>query len=150
RHVLYLSNGSERTRVHNVKIVDGELHAVFPGYENSLRATMHRDALDGAITLIKAGGVEQVIAFKAKLGETHRFFRDSSSDNADVAGRWEVVFSDDAGNTSQAVALLEQQHDHVTGTFMTPTGDHRFLDGQVHGDELLLSTFAGGLAYLYK
>jgi thiol-disulfide isomerase/thioredoxin len=33
---------------------------------------------------------------------------------------------------------------------MTPTGDHRFLEGQVHGDELQLSTFAGGLAYLYK
>jgi thiol-disulfide isomerase/thioredoxin len=33
---------------------------------------------------------------------------------------------------------------------MTPTGDHRFLEGQMHGDELQLSTFAGGLAYLYK
>lgn len=33
---------------------------------------------------------------------------------------------------------------------MTPTGDHRFMDGQMHGDELQLSTFAGGLAYLYK
>ena len=33
---------------------------------------------------------------------------------------------------------------------MTPTGDHRFLEGQVRGDELQLSTFAGGLAYLYK
>lgn len=150
QHVLYLTNGSERTRVHDVSIAGNELHAVFPGYENSLRATMYRDALDGAVTLIKAGGVEQIIAFKAKLGETHRFFADSSSDNADVAGRWEVAFRDDAGKTSQAVALLEQQHDRVTGTFMTPTGDHRFLDGQIHGDELLLSTFAGGLAYLYK
>lgn len=148
--VLYLSNGSERTRVPNVKIADGELHAAFPGYENSLRATMHRDALDGAVTLIKAGGVEQVIPFKAKLGETYRFFPDSHTDNADVAGRWEVAFTDDAGKTSQAVALLAQHHDRVTGTVMTPTGDHRFLDGQVHGDELLLSTFAGGLAYLYK
>lgn len=148
--VLYLSNGSERTRVPNVKIVDNELHAVFPGYENSLRATMHRDALDGTVTLIKAGGVEQVIPFKAKLGEMYRFFPDSHTDNADVAGRWQVAFTDDAGKTSQAVALLAQHHDRVTGTVMTPTGDHRFLDGQVHGDELLLSTFAGGLAYLYK
>lgn len=150
RPVLYLTNGSERTRVHNVKIADGELHAVFPGYENSLRAAMHRDALIGAVTLIKAGGVEQVIPFKAKLGETYRFFPDSKTDNADVAGRWEVSFTDNTGKTSQAVALLEQHHDRVTGTFMTPTGDHRFLDGQVHGNELLLSTFAGGLAYLYK
>lgn len=151
RHpVLYLTNGSERTRVPNVGIVDNELHATFPGYENSLRATMHRDALDGTVTLIKAGGVEQVIPFKAQLGKTYRFFPDSKTDNADVAGRWEVTFTDDSGKASRAVALLQQHHDRVTGTFITASGDHRFLDGQVHGDELRLSTFAGGLVYLYK
>lgn len=150
RPVLYLTNGSERTRVTNVKVTGDELFAVFPGYENSLRATLHRDTLEGTVTLIKAGGVEQVIPFKAKLGETYRFFPDSHSDNADVAGRWEVAFTDDAGKSSKAIALLEQRHDRVTGTVMTATGDHRFLDGQVQGNELLLSTFAGGLAYLYK
>lgn len=148
--VLYLVNGNERTRVPNVQIADGELHAVFPGYENSLRATLHRKGMEGAVTLIKAGGVEQVIPFKAMLNETYRFYPQPLTDNADVAGRWAVTFTDDSGATSQAVAVLEQKHDRVTGTVMTPTGDHRFLEGQVHGDELRLSTFAGGLAYLYK
>lgn len=148
--VLYLINGRERTRVPNVILRDGELAATFPGYENSLRATLHRDRLEGAVTLIKAGGVEQVIPFQATLGEAARFYAESSTDNADVAGRWEVTFTDDDGKTSQGVAVFEQTHDRVTGTVMTPTGDHRFLEGQVHGDDLQLSTFAGGLAYLYK
>ena len=38
RTALYLINGAERTRVSNVRIADDELLAVFPGYENSLRA----------------------------------------------------------------------------------------------------------------
>src|SRR5918995_5289448 len=71
QYVLYLINGVERTRVSNVKIADGELLAVFPGYENSLRATIHRKGLEGSITLIKAGGKEQVIPFAATLGDTH-------------------------------------------------------------------------------
>lgn len=150
RTVLYLSNGSERTRVANVTVTDGELRATFPGYENSLRATASRDALEGSVTLIKAGGVEQVIPFKARLNETWRFYPEPLTDNADVAGRWEVTLTDDEGKTTRAVAVLEQSHDRVTGTVITPTGDHRFLEGQVHGDELQLSTFAGGLAYLYK
>ena len=150
RYVLYLTNDTERARVSNVKVADGELTAVFPGYENSLRATMHRDRIEGSVTLIKAGGKEQVIPFTAKLGETYRFYRDAASDNADVGGTWEATFTDDEGKTSRAILLLKQQHDHVTGTVMTPTGDHRFLEGQVHGDELQLSTFAGGLAYLYR
>lgn len=150
RYVLYLSNGAERTRVSNVKVENGELFATFPGYENSLRAQMHRKRLEGNVTLIKDGGVQQVIPFRATLGDTYRFFAEPDTDNADVAGRWEVAFTNDQGKASSGVAILEQQHDRVTGTVMTPTGDHRFLEGQVHGDEVRLSTFAGGLAYLYK
>lgn len=150
QYVLYLTNDTERTRVSNVKIAQGELTAVFPGYENSLRATMHRDRIEGSVTLIKAGGKEQVIPFTAKLGETYRFYRDAATDNADVDGTWQATFTDDEGKTSQAILLLKQRHDRVTGTVMTPTGDHRFLEGQMHDDELRLSTFAGGLAYLYQ
>lgn len=150
QYVLYLTNDTERTRVSNVKISDGELTAVFPGYENSLRATLHRDRIEGSVTLIKAGGKEQVIPFTAKLGETYRFYKEAATDNADVAGTWDATFTNDEGKTSRAIALLRQEHDRVTGTVMTPTGDHRFLEGQVRGDELQLSTFAGGLAYLYR
>lgn len=150
RYVLYLSNGSERTQVSNVEIGNGELHAVFPGYENSLRAVIHRKSLDGAVTLIKAGGKEQVIPFKATLGDTYRFYKEPLTDNADVSGQWEMTFTGEEGKPSKAVAVFEQQHDRVTGTVLTPTGDHRFLEGQVRGEEVQLSTFAGGLAYLYK
>jgi thiol-disulfide isomerase/thioredoxin len=150
KYVLYLINGAERTRVSNVQVANGELLAAFPGYENSLRATIHRKGLEGSVTLIKAGGKEQVIPFTARLGETHRFYPEAATDNADVAGTWEATLTNEKGETSKAILLLEQQHDRVTGTVMTPTGDHRFMDGQVHGDELQLSTFAGGLAYLYK
>ncbi len=149
RYVLHLINGAERTRVDNVHVSEGRLTATFPGYENSLRAQVTREGLEGAVTLIKAGGKEQIIPFAAELGERFRFYRDAASDNADIAGRWAVTFTDDEGERSIAIGLFDQEHDRVTGTIMTPTGDHRFLEGQVHGDEVKLSTFAGGLAYLY-
>jgi len=149
-YVLYLINGAERTRVSNVQVADGEITALFPGYENSLRATMRRDRLEGSVTLIKAGGKEQVIPFVATLGDTYRFHAEATTDNADVDGTWDATFTNDKGETSKAILLLEQHHDRVTGSAMTPTGDHRFLEGQMRGDELQLSTFAGGLAYLYK
>jgi thiol-disulfide isomerase/thioredoxin len=142
-------NATERTRVDNVTVADGELTAMFPGYENTLRTKMYRDRLEGTVTLIKDQGKEQVIPFQARRDATYRFYRDSLSDNADLAGRWQMTLTSD-GNSTAAVAIFEQQHDRVTGTVLTPTGDHRFLEGQVHGDEAQLSTFAGGLAYLYK
>src|SRR5688572_8988248 len=149
RFVLYLVNDTERTRVDNVTLSGNELAAVFPGYENTLRARMYRDRLEGDVTLIKAGGKEQVIPFAARRDVTYRFYKDAVSDNADLAGTWEVTLTND-GKATPAVAIFKQQHDRITGTVMTPTGDHRFLEGQVRGDEAQLATFAGGLAYLYK
>lgn len=149
RFVLYLVNAAERTRVDDVHFAERELRAVFPGYENTLRARIYRDRLEGDVTLIKAGGKEQVIPFVARRGETHRFYKDVLPDNAHLAGTWEVTLSGD-GKATPAVAIFQQQGDRVTGTVLTPTGDHRFLEGQVHGKEAQLATFAGGLAYLYK
>jgi thiol-disulfide isomerase/thioredoxin len=61
-----------------------------------------------------------------------------------------VTFIDDSGATEKAVGEFSQSHDVVTGTFLTDTGDHRFLAGQVQGDVLHLSTFDGAHAYLYQ
>jgi hypothetical protein len=93
RFVLYLLNSSERSRVSDVRVADGEILASFPGYENSLRARTTRTGMDGAVTLIKAGGKEQVIPFSATLAETHRFYKHARSDNADLAGRWEATLT---------------------------------------------------------
>jgi hypothetical protein len=120
RFVLYLVNDTERTRVDNVQFDQRELRAVFPGYENTLRARMYRDRLEGDVTLIKAGGKEQVIPFAAKRDVTYRFYKDAVSDNADLAGTWEVTLTSD-GKATPAVAIFKQQHDRITGTVMTPT-----------------------------
>lgn len=146
--VLYLVNGAERTRVTDLRLHEHELTARFPGYENFLHAHLYRDRLEGEVVLIKTGGKQQVIPLHAQLGQSWRFFEKPSTDNADVSGRWEVTLVED-GKTTRGVAELSQQHDEVTGSVLTPTGDHRFLAGQVRGEELRLSTFAGGLAYLY-
>jgi hypothetical protein len=149
RYILYLLNGAERTRVSNVDVRNRELIATFPGDTSTLRAQMHREGLEGSVT-VSDGGKEQVIPLKATLGDTWRFDEHSLTDNADVAGHWEVTFTAEGGRQTRAVGQFEQRHDRVTGTVMTPTGDHRFLEGQVHGDDVRMSTFTGGLVYLYK
>lgn len=147
--VLYLINDTERTRVDDVKLAGHELLATFPGTGNILRVQMYRDRLDGEVMLKQPGDEEQVIPFKAKHGETYRFYKESLTDNADLTGRWRMTLTSD-GNATQAVALFQQQHDRVTGTVTTPDSEHRFLEGQVHGDEAQLSAFAGAEVYLYQ
>jgi thiol-disulfide isomerase/thioredoxin len=147
--VLYLVNGTERVRVHEVTVEPGRLTAKMPGFENTLEARVSGDELEGELTLLRRGGETQVLPFKAKLGATWRFFEEPLTDNADVAGRWSVTFTDGEGKKTPAVAELAQSFGTVTGTILTPTGDHRFLAGEVRGDDLRLSCFDGAHAYLY-
>jgi thiol-disulfide isomerase/thioredoxin len=148
--VLYLVNGEERVRISEVTVADGVLSAIMPGFENTLSARISGKRLKGEVSLLRAGGERQVLRFEAELGQAWRFFEAPLTDNADVAGRWSVTFTDDAGATSPGVAELAQSFSYVTGTILTPTGDHRYLAGEVRGDELHLSRFDGALAYLYR
>jgi thiol-disulfide isomerase/thioredoxin len=149
--VGYLLNGKERLKLSEVKINGSHLEIAMPGYENRLTADASGGQLSGEVVLDKLNAKNQHVPLKAQLGQTYRFFESSASDNADVSGRWAVTFVEKEGAKPEvAVGEFSQSHDVVTGTFLTDTGDHRYLAGQVKGDELYLSTFDGAHAFLYK
>ncbi len=148
--VLTLVNGEERVRVTEVTVEDGQLTAIMPGYENKLAARISGDEMEGRVELLRAGGEMQVLPFRAEHGKSWRFFEEPLADNADVAGRWAVTFTDDSGKATPAIAEFAQSFGGVTGTVLTPSGDHRFLAGEIRDEELYLSRFDGASAYLYR
>ena len=153
--VGYLVNGRERLKLPDVAVRGGHVAIKMPGYENELKADAAGDRLDGELTLVKPGGRDQHIPVHARSRQEYRFFPPAAGTRpagkiADVGGRWTVTFTDEQGGTEMAVGEFSQKHDIVTGTFLTDNGDHRFLAGQVRGDELYLSTFDGAHAFLYK
>jgi peroxiredoxin len=148
--VLYVMNGAERVRLDEVQVVDGRLQARFPGYETALTAQVEDGELAGTVSLVQAGGKLAQLPFAAELGPTWRFHPEPLPDNADFAGRWEVIFTDEAGRQSPGVAVLEQRFEQVTGTMQFPDGDQRHLAGEAHGESLQLSRFDGGAVVLYE
>ncbi len=66
-----------------------------------------------------------------------------------VSGKWKTTFSYPNGEQYLAIGEFKQEGSVVTGTFMTETGDYRFLEGVVSGDSLKLSTFDGAHAFLF-
>ena len=148
----YLINGQERLLLSDVKITGSHLEIAMPGYENVLKAdaAAGSNELQGEIFLVKPNAKNQHVPLRASFGDTYRFFGHPASDNADVSGRWAVKFIDDSGAPEVAVGEFSQSHDVVGGTILTTTGDHRYLAGQVKGDELYLSTFDGAHVFLYK
>jgi peroxiredoxin len=148
--VGYLINGQERLLLSDVKITGSHLEIPMPGYENVLKADAVGSELHGEIFLVKPNDKNQHVPLHATLGDTYRFFGQPAGDNADVSGRWAMKLIDDSGAPEAVVGEFSQSHDVVSGTILTSTGDHRYLAGQVKGDELYLSTFDGAHVFLYK
>jgi thiol-disulfide isomerase/thioredoxin len=65
-----------------------------------------------------------------------------------VDGTWKVTFQD-GEKTYPAVGIFQQKDNEVMGTFLTSTGDYRYLSGELAGWQLRLSTFDGSHAFLF-
>jgi len=149
RYTAVLVNGDERSPVDKVTVDDGGLTLGFSGYGNVLQGRIQGSSLSGTLKVARRGGVVEEIPFSARHGETYRFFASPDASPASFAGRWEVTVTRKDGTTYPAVAELKQKGATVTGTFLTETGDQRFLAGEARGNRLHLSTFFGTLPALH-
>jgi thiol-disulfide isomerase/thioredoxin len=82
---------------------------------------------------------------------TQPLFKGANSKNAgSFSGTWKVVFTDKDNKSSYpAVGIFQQKGAEATGTFLTTTGDYRYLSGQVFGSTIRMSTFDGSHAFLF-
>jgi peroxiredoxin len=149
---VYYINGTERLPVEQVRFgADGRIELNFPSYGSGLTARLDdAGGMGGEVFLRRRDQVHR-LPFRAVHGRSWRFFPEPAAAFADVAGRWEVQIVAPALNlTEQGLALFEQQGPYVSGTVQTPTGDYRFLHGEVRDRELYLSAFDGNGTQLWR
>jgi thiol-disulfide isomerase/thioredoxin len=87
--------------------------------------------------------------FSAQYGLDYRFTNATATPAANLSGKWAVTFRSEQ-DSYQAVGMFEQKQNNLTGTFLTATGDYRYLAGTVQQDSLYLSCFDGTHVYLFK
>ena len=79
------------------------------------------------------------VAFKAEHGKEFRFEPVKNETSVNYTGKWQVTFTKKDGSTYPAVGIFQQTGRKVNGTFLTTTGDYRYLEGQVNEkDELMI------------
>lgn len=145
-------NGEERVDTSSVEFVNNKLVINFEWFDARLKAILSPDGKTMTGDWSKtASGKDKTsqLSFVATKGYEYRFKQELDKSNATkVNDQWEVTFTDEDGD-SIAVAEFEQSNQIVTGTFLTPTGDYRFLAGSVNDNKLYLSAFDGAHAFLF-
>ncbi len=147
KKIIYIINGKEHLLVDSIETHDDSVFIQMPFFESGFRAKITEDGnLQG--TWVKYFGNRiRTMPFKAEYDNKERF-KILAPPVSNISGRWVTSFQDN-DKVSSMVAEFEQNGSYLTGTFLDPTGDTRFLQGVVSGDSLKLSTFDGANAYLF-
>ncbi|PUZ24244.1 Peroxiredoxin [Chitinophaga costaii] len=148
RKVIYIRNAGERLLVDEVSVKGDSVNFTMPFFDSEFKTALQPNGrLEGQwIRHLPERNV--VFPFTAIPHESARFST-AVAPAKNVSGRWATYFVTPK-DTDFAVGEFKQTASKVTGTFLTTTGDYRFLEGTVSGDTLRLSTFDGSHAFVFQ
>ncbi|MBT8384619.1 MAG: TlpA family protein disulfide reductase [Bacteroidia bacterium] len=141
-----LINGPEIIPLDEVEIHNDSVFIGLHIFDIDLRAKINGDTLDGLY--IKNYKDDYKVPFRATYGITSRFDDPQASTQFD--GKWQTTFTDEDGNTYPAVGIFKKEGKLLTGTFLTETGDYRYLEGFTEGNKMRLFTFDGNHAFIFN
>lgn len=154
-YTAHVINADERVEIPIVKIDGDQLTLEFDYFDSRIIAGIYDDgtALHGIWSKTRGAGNVAQIKFWAYRNDQPRFTMPPTRSLGKAAstlidGRWRVDFAD-----SDEPAIAQFQVDDqgiIKGTFLTSTGDYRYLEGVYTGKGIKLSTFDGGHAFLFQ
>ena len=147
--VLYIHNGSENLLVDSIKQSNDSLFIQMPFFASRFALQIKQDGSLAGSYIKNYGTRLMSIPFTAVYGNVYRY-QTTGKPAQNITGKWQVTFAGEDSLSSNVIGeFVQQKTGVVTGTFRTPTGDYRYLEGRVNGDTLLLSGFDGGHAILF-
>jgi len=145
---IAIINGAERFRVPDIKFYGDSVVITMPLFDSEFHLKQEKNGSLNGKWVRHLGLSNAYIDFSATPNTTYRFLKVPAKAAFNVSGRWSAVF-DSGSKRDTTVGEFKQTGNELTGTFLTTTGDYRYLEGTVSGDKLYLSCFDGGHAFLF-
>jgi thiol-disulfide isomerase/thioredoxin len=147
-YIITVINGQEKIRADEISIFNDSIFIKMPVFDSEIKAKVADTEMTG-IWINYSRQTNREINFSAEAGKEFRFLQNPKA-STNISGKWEVHFSEGTKDSTLSIGLFTQNANLLSGTFLTTTGDYRFLEGCVNGDSIFLSCFDGAHAYLFK
>jgi thiol-disulfide isomerase/thioredoxin len=144
---VFLVNGPERFAASGVSQKGDSLFIAFDQFDNELAIKADDKKLSGVLRKKDLSG--RTIPVDATFGETYRFADNGEKPAADLSGKYDAIFKGRNGTDEKKVGIFKQQGSKLSATFLSITGDSRYLEGVVQGNKFYLSSFIGSGASYY-
>ena len=149
KQVFYVMNAEERLLLDEIVFFKDSVKIPLHVFDSHITAKVSNGRLEGFFTKNTPKN-DYHLPFVAVHGVKHRFTDQAKPINTNVSGKWQAYFLRDNGDSTKAIGVFEQKGNTLIGTFLTPTGDYRYLEGVAEGNGFKLSAFDGEHLYIFK
>jgi hypothetical protein len=131
---LYVINSTERLKVTEVTTQGDSVFIRMPLFDSEFRLKLDGENLKGQ-WVRHLGERDATVEFSAQPNTSWRFTKTPEKPAYNVDGRWSAIIGK-GERADTTVGEFKQNGTKLTGTFLTTTGDYRFLEWTVSGDKL--------------
>jgi len=140
-------NGDERIGLEQVVFANDSITAFFPVFQSEIRLRVEAPGLLSG-KWIDHSKEDYEIPLTAEYNKNFRFTSSKSTEG--ISDRYKVKFDYDSEESWDAILKIQNNEGQIEGTFLTETGDYRFLDGNIMNSKIYLSTFDGSHALYFE
>ena len=145
--IISIHNAEEKIVLNQLQYEGDSVKIDFPNFASTLNfKVINKKLLVGYWRNFNKGN-QYKIPFKATYDKTENTI---SANNYDFSGRWKTTFDPNTEDESMAIGVFKSKDSKITGTFLTETGDYRFLEGKVIGKNFTISCFDGSHAFHFS
>lgn len=145
-------NGDENIFLQDITRQGDSIFISLPVFDSEIKAKLVVDKTMTGAWYNHAKGANYKILFTADRSDQPRFSFESNKESsiAFTGQKWQVTFSPNTDDSYDAIGVFKEDSEgRLSGTFMTETGDYRYLSGNRSGNEIMLSCFDGSHAFLF-
>lgn len=137
---VFLINGEKRVELKDVTLQNDSITIPIIAYDAVIKGSLINNKIEGKFIKNYIEDDPGVV-FSGQFGEADRFTPSENPTNIKADGKWEVLFINEKGDTTQNVGVFKSDNQIVTGSILTSTGDLRFLEGAYTENGLNISAF---------
>jgi peroxiredoxin len=138
---IYFINAEEHFYGGKLVPSNDSIHVPLDQFDNELVLKSSGSTLTGFLR--RQDGTGTPLSLEATKGNLSRFAETNVTPAAEISGTYDIIFKNENGKDEKAVGLFKQDGNKLKATFLRITGDSRYLDGIVTGNNFYLSTFIG-------
>lgn len=141
-----IHNADERIPLKNIRLKGDSIYMEMPVFQTGFEGVYNGNSISGVVVKYDAEDyrlpfiAEKIIQVNSDLTEAC----------CDINKRYKVLFRPGQKTEGYAIGEFKQSGNTVSGTFMTETGDYRYLGGELNGNKMKLSAFDGNHLYVFK